>query len=145
MSKIFRILVLFIFAIGSVAIGAEAAVESANAWQPVLSSIIEMVVEVLTPILVALASYAAWKIAGKAGVEKNIAADEALKGYIKEGIEWAEQWGVEQTKKMGTKPTSDQKYAIAVKHILDLVKKSPLPTIAEDRLKALIESKLAEK
>jgi hypothetical protein len=133
-------IVFAIVAFGCVAIGAEAVSENVNAWAPVFGELAQMALQIFAPIITMLISWAVWKLAGKLGIEKNMAMDELLNKYVKEGVNWADAWA----KAQADKPSGDQKYAEAVKHILGLVKASPLPTVAEARLRALVEAKLME-
>jgi hypothetical protein len=134
-----KLLLLFVV-FGSVACGAEVVEEVVNPWMPIIGRVLDLAIDILSPILIMLASFAAWKLAGKFGIEKNIVADNALREYVLEGINWADQWAKEQIEK----PTSDQKFNVAVEYILKLIKKSSLPKTTEDRLKAMIEAKLKE-
>jgi len=138
MKRIFAA-IMMVAVTSCVVLGADAAVADAvktNPWAPVLGDFLQMLIQILTPIFVVLASWAAWAIAKKFGIEKNAAMDEMLKGYVQEGINWADAWAKTQSQK----PTGDQKKAEAIRHILGLVGASPLPQIAEDRLKIMVEA-----
>ena len=88
-----------------------------------------------------MAIYATIKWISKFEIEKNIAMDNLLKDYIEEGINWANQWAINQSHK----PSGEQKYARAVEHINMLIQKSPLHSITEDHLKAAVEARLIKK
>lgn len=123
------------------ALAEEAVVVKAAAsspWMPVVGELASLALQILGPVLVVLVSAAVWKLLGKLGIDKNAAMDALLRTYVKQGINYADGWASKQA----SKPMGDQKMAIAIKHILDLVANSQLPQIAEDKLKALVESQL---
>jgi len=107
-------------------------------WVGVGGEVLVMAIQVLAPVILAFISWAAWKLVGKLGIEKNVAFDIMLRSYVKDGINWADSWANEQA----NKPSSEDKYAEAASHVLGLLKASSLPALAEDKLKKLIESQL---
>ena len=109
-------------------------------WMPVIGDLVQLAIQIATPIFVMFASWAAWKLAKKLGMEKNAAMDEMLRSYVKEAINWADAWAKKQS---GKEPSGEDKKAEAIRYLLDLLSKSALPKIAEERLSALIEAQLA--
>lgn len=139
MKKIIVIALMIMMA--SMGIAADAIAPATNPWTPVVGDFLQMLIQILSPILVALASYAAWAIAKKFGVDKEDAINKMLQKFVEEGIHWADAWA----KKQSEKPTGDAKKAEAVRYILDLVKGSSIPGLAEDKLKERIEAILEAK
>lgn len=120
------------------AVGAAEGTTITSPWMPVLGDFIQLLIEILTPILVTLGSWAAWRLAKKLGVDKNIAADALLRKYIKEAINYADAWAKKQS---GVKTEEDKK-AQAVKYVLELIKNSSIPAMTEERLMDMVEAQL---
>jgi hypothetical protein len=116
-------------------------VEAVNPLSGAIGEIAQIVIDIVGPILIMLVSWAVWKLAGKFGLEKNVKADELLRRYVQEGIDWADSWAKKQTEK----PTGEAKYAEAVKYIVKMVGESEMPNIAEAKLKELVEAYLEKK
>jgi hypothetical protein len=125
--------VLFLF---STSVCAE---ENSSQWTPVLGETISMLIQVVGSALIILVSALVWKLLGKFGIEKNIAADVLLRSKIKEVINYSEAYA----EKLANKPTGENKMATAVKYVIDAISKSKLPAMAEDKLKEMIEAQLA--
>lgn len=115
-----------------------AVVDAGAGWMPILGKFVGMLLEVLTPVLVALASLAAWKIASKFGMEKNAMLDAKLKSLVKHGINYADKWAANQAKKT---PSSDKK-AQAVNFIVDLLNKDGIKKFTQTHIEKLIEAQL---
>ena len=112
--------------------------EAAGSWMPILGKVTSLLLEVLTPILVAVASWAAWKIASKFGMEKNAILDSKLKSFVKYGVNYADKWAKGQSKK----PTSSDKKAQAVNFIVDMLNKEGIKKYAQTQIEKLIEAQL---
>ena len=104
-----------------------------------LRDVLRLLIEVLTPALLVLASWATWKLAARFGIEKNVATDAVLRSYIKEAINWADAWAAKQSEK----PTGEQKMAEAVRYVLSLIDKYNLPKMAKEYLELKIEAQLS--
>lgn len=121
------------------AYGEEIVQQVNNPWTPVLGELVLIILQIVSPVIILLVSWAIWKVASKFGIEKDAIIDDIIRKYVQEGINWAEVWAKTQAQK----PTSEQKYAEAVKHIVGLIKSSGIPGISAERLKILIETQLA--
>ncbi len=137
-----RFLVVFLSMTGlCVAAESTAEVISTNPIAGIVGEVAQIVIDVVGPILIMLASWAVWKLAGKFGIEKNAQTDELLRKYVQEGIDWADAWA----KTQANKPSGEAKYAEAVKYVVKMVGQSEIPNVAESKLKELIEAYLEKK
>ena len=105
---------------------------------PVLASIGLALVEVLTPVLMVLASWAAYKLAQKFGIDLGTTERAIVKGYVKQAINATEQWAEKQK----DKPTSREKMVKAVDYANSFLKESGVKAKGAEYLEGLIESQL---
>lgn len=139
--KLRLVLFAIMFHVWAVAVYAgEVAAEAVTSpWMPVIGDVIQLLVQILQPFFVILASWAAWKLASKLGIEKNGAMDAMLRKYVKEAINWVDAWAESISNK---EVTGEDKKAAAMRYLIKLIEDSPLPRIAEERLSAMIEAQL---
>lgn len=129
---------LFAISPAMAAVAESAAPVDEGSWAPVIGKALGLLLEILTPILVALASWAAWKLAAKFGMEKNAMLDAKLKSLVKMGINYADKWAANMAKK----PPSSDKKAQAVNFIIDILNKEGIKKFTQSQIEKLIESQL---
>jgi hypothetical protein len=120
---------------------AEAAAEATkegSAWTPVLGKFLTLLFEILTPVILALGSWAVWKLAAKFGMEKNKALDDKVRSLIKQGINYADKWAAN----MKDKPAGTDKKAQAVDFVLELLNKDGIKSYAKGTIEKMIEAQL---
>ena len=138
MKRIIIVSVSLIFMCFCVA-GAEEAVATSNSWMPVIGELAGMVLAIVGPALTIVLTAVAWKLLSKFGVERNVAIDALMRTYIKQGINYADSWAGKQQ----NKPVGNEKMVTAIQYVLKLVANSKLPTVAEDKLKEMVEAQLS--
>jgi len=105
---------------------------------PVLAKLGVILVEMLTPVILLLGSWAAYKLAKKFGIELGVAERAMVKGYIRQAVNATEKWARNQSEK----PTSSDKLAKGVDYANQFIKGSGLKKKGSDYLVGLIESQL---
>lgn len=110
-----------------------------NDWMPLIGEVSALIIQIVGPILAVLVSAVVWKLLGKIGIDKNAAIDSLLITYVKKSVNYADSWAKAQSEK----PAGEQKMAVALKHIIELIATSKLPAIAEEKLKEMIEAQLS--
>jgi len=108
---------------------------------PVIASIGLVLVNILTPVLMVLASWAAYKLAKKFGIELGSVEKKIVEGYVRQAINATEKWA----QKQADQPTSREKLVKAIATANAFLKESGLKQKGAEYLEGLVESALEEK
>jgi len=109
-----------------------------DGWMPMIGQLSSLLITILTPVLLILGVWLAKCLAGKLKVDLTAAQQTVVTGIVKKGVNWADAWAVKQDEK----PSGEAKMQVAVKFILDQLKDSDLPAVAEGKLKEWVEGQL---
>ena len=107
-------------------------------YLPIVAKLGVLAIEILTPVLMLLGSFAAYKLAGKFGIELGAAERTIVKGYIKQAINATDKWAKNQAEK----PTSKDKLAKAVDYANTFIATSGLKKKGSDYLAGMVEAQL---
>lgn len=105
-------------------------------------SIVDLAVQVLTPILLALGSWALLKLAKKFNLEALVADGDLAKDAVHAGIGYAERWARKWAAENDAKATGPQKLTVAIEHIAKLEGKLNLGEKVADAISRRIHSEL---
>ena len=114
--------------------------DAASSYAPILGQLAQLAIEILSPVLLTVVSYAAWKLAGKFGIEKNEAIDRRIRSAVQSGIDHAEQWAKTQAEK----PSGEDRKLKAVEVALRLASSEKIKGLAQDKVEDLVESLLGQ-
>jgi len=143
MKRVFWMLMLASMAVTNVTVfAAEEAAEVMAAPEatlvPILAKLGVLAIDILGPLLVAVVSWAAWKVAKKFGVDLGAKEQEIVKGYTKQAINATERWA----RNHAEFPTSKEKLAKAVDYVNTFMTSSGLKVKSADYIAGLIEAQL---
>lgn len=107
-------------------------------------SIVDLAVQILTPILLVLASWVAVKLAKKFNLEALLADGELAKDAVHAGIGYAERWAKQRGvgNAFGADATGSQKLVKAIEYIAKVEGKLGLGEKAADAISRRIHSEL---
>jgi len=103
-----------------------------------IGTILHIVLQIFAPVIIILASWLLWKLAGKIGIEKSIALDDLMREKIKVGIDFADAWALS----MSEKPSAKSKLITSIVKVYELLDEAGIPAIAREKLVTLIEAQL---
>lgn len=156
MRKLFGVLAVLMLTVTNVTVlAAEAAAEAAGDAVPVIvesgtdiwaliAQLSVVALQIFTPALMALGSYAAYKLAKKFGIDLGAAEKAMVEEYIEKAIEAVEKWAKSKAK-AGDKPSSEDKLAKAIDYATTFLATSGLKKKGTDYITALVEAKLNAK
>lgn len=108
----------------------------------IIENVLPVLLTILTPILLALASWVLLKIKQKTGLAISAEQEKMLDGAIEKGIGFAEQWALNKAKVPADAPDSAQKLDKALEFIAEFTKKQGMQGKAKEELTKLIEARL---
>jgi len=135
-----------VFAAEAAAEGAEAVASSGatDVWA-LIAQLGILAVEILKPALMALVTYAAYKLAKKFGIELGATEKAMVEEYVEKAIDAVEKWAKNKAEADGEAPSKEDKLAKAVDYLNTFLATSGLKKKSSDYLAGLIEAKLQRK
>lgn len=144
MKKLFCVMAV-VMCSPSLLVAAEAVAETGGGdTMTSIARIGALLLEILQPVLAALVSLAAYKLAKRFGIQATNEQVDYVEKLANEAIDYAERWAKNKVK-AGEKPSGDQKLIKAVDFINLALVNTGMKKKATDYLVGLIESQLEKK
>ena len=130
--------IILLLGVTNVTLAAEV-VEVADAgWAPVVAKLGSLIIELVSPLILMLATWAVWKLASKLGIEKNAVIDAQVRSYVKQAINYADAWA----KSQAVRPSSRTKMLMAIDFVNESMATAGLKQKAANYLEKVIEAQL---
>jgi hypothetical protein len=107
-------------------------------WGHTIGNIAVLILQILGPILVILASWAAAKLAKKFGIEYSTAIDTQVRSLSKMAINYAEGWA----KVYANKPASKDKMQVAVNFVIEALSNMGVKDYTRAQIEKFVEAQL---
>ena len=117
---------------------ADSAASQDAGWTPVFAKAGVMLIDVITPLLYALATWAVYKLGKKFGVDASVVSETQIKSIVKNGINYADRWA----KTASEKPTSQDKMMKAIDFINTAMVEAGFKKRASEYISKLVEAQL---